>query len=366
MKTQNFSGTIIDVINRKICKGNVIVESGRIKDIRYEDAKSTDYILPGFIDAHIHIESSMLVPSEFAKIAVRHGTVATVSDPHEIGNVLGEEGIDYMIDNGKTVPFKFFFGCPSCVPATEFESAGAILNSVKVKKILAKKDIYYLSEMMNYPGVLHKHPDVLAKIKASLDLGKPVDGHAPGLMGEDAKKYFETGISTDHECFTLKEALFKLKLGVKILIREGSAAKNYEALHPILKKYWKECMFCSDDKHPHELLRGHINELVVRSLKNGYDLMDILTVASVNPMKHYDLDVGLLQKGDKADFIVVDNLSTMHVKETVIDGVTIYKEGKVRIKAKKAPVINRFKFFLFKTRSHWRNGELACFFRRKS
>ena len=226
----------------------------------------------------------MLVPSEFARMAVVHGTVATISDPHEIANVCGMEGVRFMIDNGNTVPFKFHFGAPSCVPATTFETAGATLTAEDVDALLARPEINYLSEMMNFPGVLFRDEEVMKKIASAKKYGKPVDGHAPGLRGEDAKKYIDAGISTDHECFTAEEALDKLKFGMKILIREGSAAKNFEALAPLLHEHYKQMMFCSDDKHPDSLELGHINQLCARAVAKDIDLFKVLQVACVNPV----------------------------------------------------------------------------------
>ncbi len=257
--------------------------------------ENAPFILPGFIDAHVHIESSMLVPSEFAKLAVVHGTVATISDPHEIANVCGMQGVEYMIESGKTVPFKFYFGAPSCVPATDFETAGASLNANDVDALLDRDDINYLSEMMNFPGVLHHDEEVEAKINSAKIYDKPIDGHAPGLRGEAAKKYIDAGISTDHECFTKEEALEKLQYGMKILIREGSAAKNFEALIDLLNDYEDEMMFCSDDKHPDSLVSGHINELCKRAVAKGIDLFKVLKAACINPVKHYKMNVGLLK-----------------------------------------------------------------------
>ena len=298
--------------------------------------------MPGFVDAHIHIESPMLIPSEFARLAVVHGTVATVSDPHEIANVVGIEGVRYMIDNGKKVPFKFNFGAPSCVPATVFETAGAEIDVEGVKELMAMDDIRYLSEMMNFPGVLMGDEMVLAKIQAAKDNNKVVDGHAPGLRGDDARRYIETGISTDHECFTAEEALDKLKYGMKIAIREGSAAKNFEALIGLLDDYPDMIMFCSDDKHPNELAIGHIDQLVKRSLAKGNDLMNTLRAATYNTVKHYGLDVGLLQEGDPADFIVVDNLDSFGVKATFINGLQVSHGGQTLIESVPEKEINRF------------------------
>lgn len=334
-------GIILDPVNRRQFRGEVHFENGRISRLKENKNVPEQYIMPGFVDAHIHIESSMLVPSEFARLAVRHGTVATISDPHEIANVCGMEGVNFMIENGKKVPLKFHFGAPSCVPATIFETAGAELTVDDIRELLARDDIYYLAEMMNWPGVLNDDPDVMAKIKAAHDAGKPVDGHAPGLKGEQAKKYASAGITTDHECFTKEEALDKLKCGMKIAIREGSAAKNYEALIDLMHDYAPEIMFCSDDKHPDDLMVGHINELVSRTLKRGFDLFDVLHSACVLPVRHYSMNVGLLQPGDPADFIVVDDVENMHVTQTWINGECVY-DGEVRFDKVSVTPINNF------------------------
>jgi len=284
----------------------------------------------------------MLVPYEFARIALKHGTVATVSDPHEIANVLGVKGVEYMIENARDALLKFYFGAPSCVPATDFESTGAKINAEEVRKLLGRKDIHYLSEMMNYPGVLCGDPEVMAKIKAAREMKKPVDGHAPGLRDDDAEKYIRAGIHTDHECYSIEEALDKLKFGMKVIIREGSAAKNYDALHPLIKSHAKQLMFCSDDKHPDDLLEGHINQLVKRSLAHGYDLFDVLNIACKNPVEHYSLDVGLLREGDKADFILVDNIENFKVIATYINGQRVCDTEKCILKDKSHSIVNQF------------------------
>jgi adenine deaminase len=329
MSRFTITGLLADVWQKRIYPASVTVENGLIQsvaEIAREDVADQCYILPGFIDSHVHIESSMLVPVEFARLAVVHGTVATVSDPHEIANVCGLEGVEYMIENGKKAPFKFYFGAPSCVPATTFETAGAVLDVAQVMALLQKEEIRYLSEMMNFPGVLFKDPDVMAKIAAAQKVGKPVDGHAPGLRGEEAKQYIEAGMSTDHECFTAAEALDKLQYGMKILIREGSAAKNFEALIDLLHEYPDKMMFCSDDKHPDSLVAGHINQLCTRAVAKGINLFNILQAACVNPVLHYNLKVGLLRSGDAADFIVVKDLKQFEVLETYIDGEEVKKK----------------------------------------
>lgn len=335
-------GNIVDIKRKIIYFGTIEIEEGRIKSIEASAGESDRFILPGFVDAHVHIESSMLVPSEFARLAVRHGTVATVSDPHEIANVLGVKGVEYMIENGEKVPFKFNFGAPSCVPATTFESAGALVDVEDIRNLLAREDVKYLAEMMNYPGVLLADTSVMAKIEIAKQFGKPVDGHAPGLRGEEARRYIEAGISTDHECFTYEEAKEKLELGMKILIREGSAAKNFEALIPLLNEYPDEIMFCSDDKHPDDLIEGHINQLVVRALHKGCNIYDVLKAACINPVEHYNLDVGLLSLGDPADFIIVDDLRSFRILATYVNGHLVADEQKAYIEPIPIPIINNF------------------------
>lgn len=321
-------GQIVDIENRRIYAGEITVENGKIISIIEKNHDVKNYILPGFIDAHIHIESSMLVPSEFAKIAVLHGTVATISDPHEIANVLGKDGVYFMIENSKKVPLKFHFGAPSCVPATLFESAGAIIDSDGIMELLASPDIYYLAEMMNYPGVLFDDEEVLKKIQWAKHFDKSVDGHAPGLRGETLQKYISAGITTDHECFTFEEAQEKLSLGMKVLIREGSAAKNFEALVDLLPEHHDNMMFCSDDKHPDDLILGHINLLCARAVAKGIDVFKVLQVACINPINHYKINVGLLKKNDAADFIVVEDLVDFKVLQTYINGELVAENGK--------------------------------------
>ena len=337
-------GNIVYIESKEIFSGKIFIEQGFIKSIEritnYEN--ELPYIIPGFIDAHVHIESSMLIPSEFAKLAVVHGTVATISDPHEIANVCGMEGVQYMIENGKKVPFKFHFGAPSCVPATVYETSGATLDANAVDELLSKNDIYYLSEMMNFPGVLHHNEEVFAKIDSAKNYDKPVDGHAPGLRGEEAKKYIEAGISTDHECFTREEALDKLKYGMKILIREGSAAKNFEALIELLNDHENDMMFCSDDKHPDSLEKGHINELCKRAVAKGIDVFKVLKAACINPVRHYKMDVGTLQPGTPADFIVVGDLKDFKVMATYINGELVAENSQSNIKTQPSSIINNF------------------------
>lgn len=331
MNPSILKGNLVDCLARTMSPAELHFHNGKITAVVPIDGNSPDphlpFILPGFVDAHVHIESSMLVPAAFARLAVVHGTVATVSDPHEIANVCGIEGVHFMIDNGKKVPFKFNFGAPSCVPATAFETAGAGLNAEDVRHLLASDDIRYLSEMMNFPGAIQGEAEVMKKIEAAHALQKPVDGHAPGLRGLPLQTYVDRGISTDHECFTIEEAREKLSLGMKILIREGSAAKNFEALIPLVDTHPDMVMFCSDDKHPDSLVEGHINQLCARAVAKGCDVFHVLRAACVNPVLHYNLDVGLLRVGDPADFVVLDNLSSFRVLSTYIAGQQVAANG---------------------------------------
>ncbi|MFH1161070.1 MAG: adenine deaminase [bacterium] len=345
MKTKVFElqGNIVDVMAERIFPGTVRISGGRILEIIEGHVDSRQYIMPGLVDAHIHVESSMLIPSEFARLAVVHGTVGTVSDPHEIANVLGIPGILFMISNGKKVPFKFNFGASSCVPATVFETAGATLGVNEVRGLLAMEEVKYMSEMMNFPGVLFGDPEVMEKLTAAKSAGKPIDGHAPGLRGEDARRYIEAGITTDHECFTRDEALDKLRYGMKILIREGSAAKNYEELCDLIEEFPGMVMLCSDDKHPNDLAQGHINELVRRSLEKGFDFMKIIRSCTFNPVKHYGLSVGLLQKNDPADLIIVDNLDQFSILATFIDGRKVAENGHSLLDSLPEEPANNFK-----------------------
>lgn len=335
-------GNIVDIENRKIFSGEVVLDNGRISSIKPVDGEFENYILPGFIDAHIHIESSMLVPSEFAEIALTHGTVATVSDPHEIANVLGVKGVEFMIENGLKVPLKFNFGAPSCVPATSFETAGAIIDSNDIKRLLENPNIKYLAEMMNYPGVIYNDDEVLKKIEWAKYFKKPIDGHAPGLRGDDLTKYISAGISTDHECFSYDEGLEKLQKGMKVIIREGSAAKNFSALIDLLPEHYENMMFCSDDKHPDDLLEGHINQLCARAVAKGIDVFKVLQVACINAVHHFNLDVGTLKEGDVADFTVVEDLKDFNVLQTYVNGELVAQNGSSFIANSDFEILNNF------------------------
>ena len=336
------SGKLVDIHNREIYPAEITILKGKIERIERTGSSPNQYILPGLIDAHIHIESSMVTPGAFSMSAVKHGTTGVVSDPHEIANVLGEKGVRFMLKDAEKVPLRFWFGAPSCVPATSFETSGAILDYKAVKRLLRIKKINYLSEMMNFPGVVFKDPEVISKLNIAKELNKPVDGHAPGLTGELLKNYVAAGISTDHECSTLSEALEKISLGMKILIREGSAAKNLESLKELLKLHPNMVMLCSDDLHPETLQVRHINKIIGKLITEDYNLFDVIRSATINPAVHYNLDSGLLRKGDKADFILVDDLKTMNVSETRINGKKVFSSGRVMFSYKPGLPVNKF------------------------
>jgi adenine deaminase len=333
---------LIDIHKRKIFPAIITIKNGKIGNIELNKGNEGNFILPGLIDSHIHIESSMVSPGSFAMEAVSRGTIGVVSDPHEIANVLGTDGVNIMIEDGEKVPLKFWFGAPSCVPATKFETSGAKINSAGIKELLSRKEIKYLSEMMNYPGVILGDNEVMEKIKISIDKGKPVDGHAPGLTGEDLKRYVAAGISTDHECSTIEEAREKISLGMKILIREGSAARNLDALKELYKTNPQDLMLCSDDLHPEMLMKRHINKLISKLVSEGYDLFDVVRSATINPVFHYGLEAGLLRIGDPADFIIVDDPGKMNVLETWIDGKKVFEKGKTTFKNKFGKSQNKF------------------------
>jgi adenine deaminase len=341
-ETTHISGQIVDVLARRTYPGTIHVRGGRIEQITPETHRYSAFLLPGFVDAHVHIESSMLVPTEFARLAVMHGTVATVSDPHEIANVLGVPGVEFMLDNARQTPLKICFGAPSCVPATPFDVAGAKLGPAEVESLLARPEIGYLSEVMNYPGVIAGDAEVMAKLAAAKRHGKPIDGHAPGVRGEALRRYARAGISTDHESFTIDEAREKLASGMSLQIREGSAAKNFEALWPLLDEAPERCMLCSDDKHPNDLVKGHIDDIVRRAVAHGVDLFNVLQAACVNPARHYRLDVGLLQAGDPADFIEVEDLQSFRVRRTWINGQLVTANGQALLPDVSVPIVNRF------------------------
>jgi adenine deaminase len=333
---------LVDIHKNRIYPAEITLINGVIGSIKPTEERVDHYILPGFIDAHIHIESSMVTPVAFSEVAVRHGTIGLVSDPHEIANVLGKEGVGFMVHNAQATPMKILFGAPSCVPATKFESAGAIISDKDIEELLQSGKVGFLSEVMNYPGVIQKEFEILRKIAVAVKQGVPIDGHAPGLRGEELVEYVRAGISTDHECLSFEEAAEKISLGMKVLIREGSGAKNFNTLIPLLKEFPEKIMFCTDDLHPDDLLKGHINILVKRAVKMGYDLFDVIRAAGMNAAEHYGIDVGMLREGDKADFILVDSLISWNVLKTYINGRAVYENGTVNIEYYNREAPNRF------------------------
>lgn len=340
---RKFEGNIVDLFNRKIIKGEVIIKNKKILEIKEKQTSSDFYILPGLIDSHVHIESSMLIPQEFAKLAIKNGTVAVVTDPHEIANVMGKEGVEFMIENSKNTPLKTFYSVPSCVPATSFESSGAELNYKDIYELFAKHKLLVLGEMMNYPGVIFEDKNVLKKLEIAKKHNAIIDGHIPGVFGKDLEKYVNAGISTDHECSSIEEAIEKINLGMKILIREGSAAKNFDELFPLISKFNTMVMLCTDDSHPDDLIKyGHINKILKMGIKQNIDIFDLLISASLNPVLHYKLPVGLLRENDFADLIIVDNLKDFNILETIINGETVYSNNRILFNTKNVKPINKF------------------------
>lgn len=333
-------GVIVRPQSREKFGARIVVAGQHIKSIVKDSTIKAPFILPGFIDSHVHIESSMLIPSRFAEMAVKHGTVAVVTDPHEVANVAGVEGIRFMVEDSKTVPLKFFFGVPSCVPATPLEKSGATIDHQQVYELLSEPDFHFLAEMMNFPGVINNDRDVVMKLDAAKKFKKPVDGHAPGFTGEDLKKYVAAGISTDHECSSIDEALERINFGQIIQIREGSAARNFSSLAPLIAQHPESLMFCTDDSHPDFLELGHINKIVARAVAKGYDLFDVLNIATQIPQKHYGFSLGKLEVNDLADFIIVDNLQDFNVLQTYIDGSSVYRNKNITFNLQDVPKPN--------------------------
>jgi len=341
-QTRSISGNIVDCANGRIYPGTVTISDGRIAGITEDRVSYDTYLVPGFVDSHIHIESSMLTPSEFARAAVVHGTVAVVSDPHEIANVMGSRGVLYMIEDGATVPMKFYFSAPSCVPATPFETSGAMLDAAHVEELLTRNDIRFLGEVMNFPGVLKGNPDIMQKIACARAHAKLIDGHAPGLSGEELAQYHRAGITTNHECLSYEDAIANIKAGIYVQVRKGSAAHVFDRWYTVIDEHPDFCMFCSDDKHPDDLVRGHVNEMVKDAVRYGVDVMKVLKAAAVNPVRHYGLDVGLLQVGDSADFLEIDNLTDFTVHATWIDGTVVARNGETLIPRSTPVILNNF------------------------
>ena len=326
MKTTTYTGHIVDIREKRIFAGEIVVEKGRIAEIRPIESVAEDapYYLPGLVDAHIHIESSLMLPVQFARVAVRHGVTAAICDPHEITNVLGVEGIDFMVNNARNSRFGFYFGLPSCVPSSHLETAGARIDAAQTRELIKRDDLWFLAEMMNFPGVLADDAGTWQKLAAAKEAHKPIDGHAPGVLGENLRKYIGAGVTTDHECSSIEEAREKIAAGMKVLVREGSAARNFEALYPIIGEHPAMTMLCSDDKHPDDLIQGHIDALVRRGMAHGLSVWDLLQAAALNPVEHYRIPAGMMREGDPATFIAVDNLHDFNVVRTVIKGHEVY------------------------------------------
>ncbi len=344
---REFRGMIVDVISGRIFPGAVVVRDQKIISVAEAsgDVPRGRFITPVIGSAHTHIESSMLPPSEFARHAMAFGEGFGVHDPHEIANVLGVLGVEWMIQDGKNSSFHFCWGAPSCVPESPLVRTAAVIDADDVRYLLSKPEIAYLSEVMAFPLVLAGEPQIMSKIAAAKAAGKPIDGHAPGLRGSDAARYAAAGISTDHECVSLEEARDKLNAGMKILVREGSAAKNYSALCELLHSHPDRVMFCSDDIHPDDLLRGHMDTLIRRAIGDGVPAMSAIRAASRNTIQHYGLPVGLLQPGDRADFLIVEDLKDFRVKETYLQGILVAKDGKSLEAAAKPEPVNAFQHY---------------------
>ncbi|MEM4524889.1 MAG: adenine deaminase [Methanothermobacter sp.] len=322
-------GNILNVFTGDIYPAEIIIENGMIKIVRKIKGDFDGILLPGFIDAHTHIESSLMTPSSFAEATIPHGTTAVISDPHEIANVMGLEGIDFMIEDSKRVPLKFFFTAPSCVPSTEFETAGARIGINEIEALLERDEIVALGEMMDFPSVISEDPQVIEKIKAAKRACKPIDGHAPLLSGDDLCRYVEKGISTDHESVYAEEAREKIELGMKIMVREGSSAKNLQELAKVGGDF-----LVSDDMEPGDLIEGHMDAILRKAVEYGIDEVEAVRMVTINPADHYSLDFGAIAPGKSADIVLVDNLKNFTVKKVFINGELVAKDGEKLFKVK--------------------------------
>jgi adenine deaminase len=332
-------GNLVDVVREAVFPARIETSHGIITLIERVDKEFRDFLVPGLIDAHIHIESSLLSPSRFAEAAVPHGTTAVIADPHEIANVLGLEGIDYMVRDAAAVPLRFYFTAPSCVPATPFETSGAVLGPREVEKLLERDNFIALGELMNYPGAIRGDPDVIAKIDVARRLRKPVDGHCPLLSGEPLRAYVGLGISTDHECTTAAEALEKHALGMRVMVREGSVSKDLEALAPFARDH--EFLLVSDDLLLPDLLRGHLDRSLAAAVSLGIDPFRALRAATINPARHYGLPLGLLEAGRMADIVRVADLGSFRILEVYIGGRRAAGQGRPTFVARPEPLPGR-------------------------
>lgn len=341
----SLEANVVEVLEKRIFWGSVSWVDGIVTRVTAmgPEKKSRPYLIPGFIDSHLHIESSMLPPAEFGRQAVRHGVVAAMADPHEIANVLGVVGVRFMLRNAAASPFKTFFGIPSCVPATPFETAGAALDLAGMEILSREAGVTHVAEMMNFPGVLAGLPEVMEKIELGRRLGLPVDGHAPGLRGPEAAAYAAAGISTDHECVALAEARDKIEAGMHILVREGSAARNFEALHSLISTDTERVMLCCDDKHPDDLMTGYMDRLAARAVAAGHHPLDVLRCACVNPVLHYRLPVGLLREGDSMDAVLVADLNAFRPLKVWLSGRPAAEEGETLLARIPAAPLNTFR-----------------------
>lgn len=326
-------GNILNVFTDEIYPGEIKINNGIIESIREVDQYFPDIIVPGFIDSHIHIESSRLTPSRFAEVALRHGTTAVVCDPHEIGNVMGLEGIEYMVNDAKYAPLKFFFTAPSCVPATNYETNGATISADIIDSLLRRDEFVALSEVMNYTGVVNGDKDLIDKINVAKKYNKKIDGHAPLLTGPDLQKYVKYGISTEHECVTKAEALEKKRLGLKIMIREGSESHMLEKLVNTPTDF-----IVTDDLEPDDLVKGHMNIRLRKAVDLGMDPFEAIRKVTLNPAEHYGLNCGSISPGKSADLVFIDNLDDFRVKRVVVNGNTIFKKQKLLYRAKPLPL----------------------------
>jgi len=342
------NASIINVFSGEIIPGSIAVAKGYIAGFGSYPAKRVvdmkgRFVAPGFIDAHVHIESSMSCPAEFARCVLPHGTTTVAADPHEIANVLGAEGIGYMIDSSKDQPVNIYYTLPSCVPATDMETSGAKLGADDLLPFMNNSQIIALAEMMNFPGVIYRDNEVLRKIEGMKKQRKPVDGHAPGLTGRDLHAYISAGISSDHECTTEKEAKEKLNAGMHIMIREGTGAKNLKNLLPIINRQTsRRLMWCTDDRHPHDIIKeGHIDFIVRSAIRMGLDPLTAIQMATINTAEYFGLNnVGAIGPGRQADLVVFSDIKNPVIEEVYFRGNLAAREGKILPEIKKPAPLN--------------------------